>query len=135
MDKEEKERESKKRKNTFSLCLRHLHTHLRIDFPVVKRLPLPCLEQFLALFTPLSSLNQLLVLMAPVPLENEDHRRDADFNRAMHGSTAGDRSPFLAMLKKDPAAQKAAVDEYFKHWDHKPAATETDKDREVSFKI
>jgi sterol 24-C-methyltransferase len=71
--------------------------------------------------------------MAPVRLENEDHRRDADFNRAMHRSTAGDRSAFLAMLKKDPAAQKAAVDEYFKHWDRKPASTETDKDREVSF--
>jgi sterol 24-C-methyltransferase len=36
------------------------------------------------------------------------------------------------MLKKDPAAQKAAVEEYFKHWDNKSASTETEEIREVS---
>lgn len=35
------------------------------------------------------------------------------------------------MLKKDKAAQKAAVDEYFKHWDNKTAKDETEADREV----
>ncbi|KAI9882018.1 MAG: Delta(24)-sterol C-methyltransferase [Watsoniomyces obsoletus] len=68
--------------------------------------------------------------MSPARLEAEDHVRDADFNRAMHGESAQERSNFLAMLKKNPQAQKAAVDEYFKHWDNKAAATETDKDRE-----
>jgi len=35
------------------------------------------------------------------------------------------------MLKKDKAAQKAAVDEYFKHWDNKAAKDETPEIREV----
>ena len=35
------------------------------------------------------------------------------------------------MLGKDTKAQKAAVDEYFKHWDNKEAATETKETREV----
>ena len=35
------------------------------------------------------------------------------------------------MMKKDRTAQKAAVDEYFKHWDNKAAGTETDETREV----
>ncbi|KZF22686.1 ERG6, Delta(24)-sterol C-methyltransferase [Xylona heveae TC161] len=36
----------------------------------------------------------------------------------------------MAMLGKDSKAQQAAVDEYFRHWDNKPAATETEQDRE-----
>lgn len=35
------------------------------------------------------------------------------------------------MLKKDKAAQKAAVDEYFKHWDNKAAKDETPEIREA----
>ena len=35
------------------------------------------------------------------------------------------------MLKKDRVAQKAAVDEYFKHWDSKDAADETEETRKV----
>lgn len=63
--------------------------------------------------------------MAPIALENEDHARDAAFNKAMHGKSASERAGIMAMLKKDPKAQKAAVDEYFKHWDNKSAADET----------
>lgn len=37
----------------------------------------------------------------------------------------------MAMRKKDQAAQKAAVDEYFKHWDNKAAANETEADRKA----
>lgn len=37
----------------------------------------------------------------------------------------------MAMISKDPAAQKAAVDEYFKHWDNKNAKTETAETREA----
>lgn len=35
------------------------------------------------------------------------------------------------MMGKDPAAQKAAVDEYFKHWDNKDAKMETAETREA----
>ena len=69
--------------------------------------------------------------MAPVALETEDHSRDAQFNKAMHGASATEGINFMAMLKKDSKAQKATVDEYFKHWDNKSAAVETEEDREV----
>jgi sterol 24-C-methyltransferase len=69
--------------------------------------------------------------MAPSVLEVEDHTRDAAFNKAMHGKSAEERAGFMAMLKKDTKAQQAAVDEYFKHWDNKAAADETQDTREV----
>lgn len=71
--------------------------------------------------------------MAPISLETEDHSRDAAFNKAMHGKSADERAGFLAMLKKDPNAQKAALDEYFKHWDNKSAETETREVRDVGY--
>lgn len=69
--------------------------------------------------------------MAPIALEPEDHTRDAAFAKAMHGKSAEGQG-FTAMLKKDPNAQKAAVEQYFKHWDGKPADSETAEVREVS---
>jgi sterol 24-C-methyltransferase len=69
--------------------------------------------------------------MAPTKLETEDHSRDAAFNKAMHKDSSNAEGGFRAMVKKDKAAQKAAVDEYFKHWDNKSAKDETDADREV----
>ena len=69
--------------------------------------------------------------MSPIALEQEDHSRDADFNKAMHGQSAKARGGMTAMLQKDRAAQKAAVDEYFKHWDNKTAADETEETRKV----
>lgn len=36
------------------------------------------------------------------------------------------------MLKKDKEAQKAAMNEYFQHWDNKEAKNETEADRAVS---
>ncbi|MCJ1334946.1 Delta(24)-sterol C-methyltransferase [Bachmanniomyces sp. S44760] len=69
--------------------------------------------------------------MAPMMLESEDHTRDAAFNKAMHGQSAEERAGFMAMMKKDPVAQKAAVDEYFKHWDNKSASDETLEIREA----
>ena len=70
--------------------------------------------------------------MAPIALETEDHARDADFNRALHGKSAQEKAGLLAMIGgKDPAAQKAAIDEYFKHWDNKEAADETPEIREA----
>ncbi|RDW66859.1 sterol 24-C-methyltransferase [Coleophoma crateriformis] len=67
--------------------------------------------------------------MAPTKLEQEDHTRDAAFNKAMHQNSAQAAGGFSAMMKKDKAAQKAAVDEYFKHWDNKAAKDETAEDR------
>ena len=69
--------------------------------------------------------------MAPSMLEAEDHARDAAFNKALHGKSAGERGGFMAMMKKDAVAQKAAVDEYFKHWDNKHASVETQEVRDV----
>jgi sterol 24-C-methyltransferase len=69
--------------------------------------------------------------MAPVSLEQENHERDAAFNKAMHGQSAKARGGMTAMLQKDRAAQQAAVDEYFKHWDNKAAADETEETRKV----
>ena len=70
--------------------------------------------------------------MAPIALELEDHDRDIAFAKVMHGKSADQQAGIRSMLKKDPAAQKAAIDEYFKHWDNKAASTETDDIREVS---
>ena len=69
--------------------------------------------------------------MSPIALEQEDHSRDAAFNKAMHGTSAKVRGGMTAMLQKDKAAQQAAVDEYFKHWDNKAAADETEETRKV----
>lgn len=69
--------------------------------------------------------------MAPTALEREDHTRDAAFHKAMHGKTGEGRGGFMAMISKDPVSQKAAVDEYFKHWDNKDAKTETAETREA----
>jgi sterol 24-C-methyltransferase len=69
--------------------------------------------------------------MAPAKLEQEDHSRDAAFNKAMHKDSSIATGGFSAMMKKDKVAHKAAVDEYFKHWDNKAAKDETLEDREV----
>lgn len=64
-------------------------------------------------------------------LEREDHSRDAAFNKAMHGSSSTATGGISAMLRKNRAAQQAASDEYFKHWDNKEAKDETAEDRAV----
>ena len=70
--------------------------------------------------------------MAPINLEEENHQRDAEFNQAMHGASAQEPSQFMAMLKKDAKAHQLSSDEYWKHWEHREAHTETEHDREVS---
>ena len=88
---------------------------------------------FLPYFVPNNTTSQQIIrsTMAPARLELEDHSRDAAFNKSMHRDSSR-ASSFNAMLKKDAAAQKAAVDEYFRHW-NSDAKVETDADREVSF--
>ena len=71
--------------------------------------------------------------MAPTKLEHEDHSRDAAFNKAMHKESSTAAGGFSAMMRKDNTAHKAAVDEYFKHWDNKAARDETTADREVHY--
>lgn len=70
--------------------------------------------------------------MAPIALETEDHSRDAAFNKVLHGKSAESKGGFRSMISKDHDAQKAASEEYFKHWDNKSAGTETKEIREVS---
>jgi hypothetical protein len=72
--------------------------------------------------------------MAPTAvstLEQEDHARDAAFNKILHGTSAEKRGGMMAMLGKDAGSQKAAVDEYFKHWDNKAADVETEEVRKA----
>jgi sterol 24-C-methyltransferase len=70
--------------------------------------------------------------MSPVALEQEDHSRDAAFNKAMHGKSSQAQGGMRALFGgKDTTAQKAAVDEYFKHWDNKAAAEETAETRKA----
>lgn len=64
-------------------------------------------------------------------LEREDKARDAAFNKALHGTSAQARGGIAAMFSKGHDAKKAAVDEYFKHWDNKPAEKETAEERAV----
>jgi sterol 24-C-methyltransferase len=64
--------------------------------------------------------------MAPIALEVQDFKRDADFKNALHGKTSQGTNFFLNMMGKSKDAQKFAVDGYFKHWDNKIAANETD---------
>ena len=70
-----------------------------------------------------------------IKLEREDHQRDANFLKALHGDSVDAKGGFSAMLSKDKEAKKVAVDEYFKHFDRKTAENETDADREVSPRI
>ena len=69
--------------------------------------------------------------MAPIALEPENHTRDAEFNKAMHGKSVTSKGGFASMLNKDRVAHKFATDDYWKHWDNKDAATETEEVRQV----
>ncbi|ROV91106.1 hypothetical protein VSDG_07823 [Cytospora chrysosperma] len=57
--------------------------------------------------------------------------RDMTFENIMHKKTATTHEGFSAMLNKDKEAQRAAVAEYFQHWDNKEAKNETEADREA----
>ena len=64
-------------------------------------------------------------------LEQEDHGRDAAFNKLLHGRSAEAQGGLRAMRGKDAASQKAALEEYFKHWDNKAASVETEETRKA----
>lgn len=71
--------------------------------------------------------------MAPHALETEDHSRDAAFNKTLHGKSAQTDGGLRAIFggQKGADSQKAAIDEYFKHWDNKDAKDETPEIREA----
>jgi len=63
-------------------------------------------------------------------LEQEDHQRDAQFSKAMHGNVNANGG-FMSMLGKDKKAATAAADEYFKHWTHDGSRIETEQEKNV----
>ena len=71
--------------------------------------------------------------MAP---KSQEHQillaKDASFDSILHRGTAGSKEGFAAVLQKDKEAHKAAVAEYFQHWDNKDAKDETEATRAVS---
>jgi sterol 24-C-methyltransferase len=67
--------------------------------------------------------------MSEFKLAPKEYQKDADFAKALHGS--GERKGFGAVLNKDRAAQQAAVDGYFKHWDNKGPTEETEEDKKA----
>ncbi|PPJ55913.1 hypothetical protein CBER1_03773 [Cercospora berteroae] len=70
-------------------------------------------------------------MAGPTQLEKEDKERDAQFKQALHGKTGEGRGGLIAAMGKNKDAQKAAVDEYFKHWDNKASAEETEETRKA----
>jgi len=69
-------------------------------------------------------------MVAPTSLEAENHKRDADFNKAMHGQSAGSRGGLMSMMAKGASAKALSVEEYFKHWDNQASKDETPEIRE-----
>lgn len=51
------------------------------------------------------------------------------FDNLLHRATAEKDGGIGAILRKDHRAQKAASEEYFRHWDDKSAQHETESDR------
>jgi len=58
----------------------------------------------------------------------ESQLRDKQFSKALHGDKATNSAGYLAILKKDSAAQKQATSTYFQFWDNKTAQNETEED-------
>lgn len=76
----------------------------------------------------------IYILIKMAPGQEIALARDMTFENVMHKKTATTHKGFSAMLNKDKEAQRAAVAEYFQHWDNKEAKNETEADREVSTK-
>lgn len=69
-------------------------------------------------------------MVAATPtLEHEDHQRDAEYAKALHGKSAEAKGGVAAMLAKNDDAKKIALEEYFKHFDGKTAKDETPEER------
>lgn len=66
-----------------------------------------------------------------INIAKEDHRGDAAFSKALHGKSVTAAGGVAAMMSKDRAAKKVALDGYFKHFENKKAEDETNGDRTV----
>lgn len=69
-------------------------------------------------------------MVSAVRLEQEDHKRDADFSQAMHGGKATESGYFAGFLAKDKQASAEAAAEYFKHWDGFEDGNETEEEKQ-----
>ena len=61
----------------------------------------------------------------------ETHVARVTFEKALHKDTSTNKGGLSSLLRKDHSAQKAAVDQYFQHWDDKTASNETASVREA----
>lgn len=68
-------------------------------------------------------------MVAKTQLEREDKERDIAFQHALHGKTAAEKGGLFAAIGKDHEAHNLAVNSYFKHWDNKASADETEETR------
>jgi sterol 24-C-methyltransferase len=48
-------------------------------------------------------------------LKYEDHQRNAEFNKAMHSTSAQAEGGITAIFRKGSATKQATIDKYFKH--------------------
>ncbi|KAJ8116883.1 hypothetical protein OPT61_g1790 [Boeremia exigua] len=69
--------------------------------------------------------------MAPGALLSDDDRRDADFQKAMHGKSATSRHAFLSMLKKDHEAHSVITNEYVERWTNDDKHSTVEEAREA----
>ncbi|KAH7014244.1 S-adenosyl-L-methionine-dependent methyltransferase [Microdochium trichocladiopsis] len=54
-----------------------------------------------------------------------EQARNSAFDHALHGTSGSGQGGLKAMMSKDNSARKAAMDQYFQHWDDKKAEDET----------
>ncbi|KAH6608603.1 SAM-dependent methyltransferase [Trichoderma cornu-damae] len=60
-----------------------------------------------------------------------DQARDVAFDELLHKNSSASQGGLRAMMNKDNEAHKAAVVEYFQHWDDRKAEDETDAVRQA----
>lgn len=59
-----------------------------------------------------------------------DQARNMAFDKILHKNSSNSQGGLRAMINKDNEAHKAAVVEYFQHWDDKKAEDETEAVRQ-----
>lgn len=68
--------------------------------------------------------------MASTAMISYDEAKNSAFDKVLHRESGKSQGGFRAMIKKDNAANSAAVDEYFQFWDGKKAEDEVDAIRQ-----
>lgn len=64
-------------------------------------------------------------------LITSEQARNSAFDHALHGTSGTGQGGFKAMMSKDNGARKAAMEQYFQHWDDKKVEDETAEVRQV----